>query len=411
MWSLISSYAAAAVENLGLNEQSAENEDKTSDAGEGNASSAAFVDPDSSLVIIASADEKVENSQEKQSEENANTSTSSSSGLIGDLWGVMKDFTNSLAEENKEVIQAISTNSLLTTQKETGSKNTDSTGNESGNSEANVDDIINAFQQTIEASLGAVSELSITKNISEVASSAFGYFGSILEEVADPAAKKPPSDEVIIPPLPSPEEHKNLSTRDYKFKLIKHTESTYTSDPSGTIESEALLPFEKYRASFRISDYTERLKEVLQSDPVVKAFHEKLVLLGSVSEDQYWLRFFYRVELLDAEERVRKQLLDGTKVSQNQPEEKANLDWGEVAEEESDQQQQEDASKSPSKTASSSWVDLGKVDEANAAESKTSPTKSEDKDVTETSKSPAVSTSEQKEPLSPNQDDGWDAWE
>jgi hypothetical protein len=364
--------------------------------------------------------------------------------MFSGLWGAVKEFTSALADENKEVIEKIKTSNILSPTGDSAPKQTfegaseassgeieakndadsqakpteespavspqqdsntvimyDGSGmivveNDHNDDEEHGPDPIVSTLENIGSSLEKINVGAFSKS---VASSAFGLLGKIGVDqwVTGGGESKDSVQEKTseFSTLPA-----NTSAKDLKLSRIKALESTYTTDPEQTPESEKYLSFAQFKKDFDFSRFNTQTKTILTEDNIVKSFHEKLVLLGTTPEDQFWLRYFYQVELLEQEERVRRQLLVSSNQSDNSELKKQqSLDWEDPDEEE---EPQEPGTVEPP-AAEDPEASVPKVDSQPAA--------TEDKPAEPIAETKAVESAIQASPSPDAEGDGWADWQ
>lgn len=119
------------------------------------------------------------------------------------------------------------------------------------------------------------------------------FAGAIAEETKPVATLLLPSVPTDTPQSPE----KTIS----KLDDLQHHVSEIKAD------EEDALPFAQFAQSFIIDEKTAEISELIKQDPVLSQFHNDQVP-QAMPYATFWTRYFYRVELNNKKEEVRKKL-------------------------------------------------------------------------------------------------------
>ncbi|KAJ3068241.1 BSD domain-containing protein 1 [Podochytrium sp. JEL0797] len=125
---------------------------------------------------------------------------------------------------------------------------------------------------------------------------------------------------------------------------MRHNESTYTLDPSilpaspSTAESDLAQRFRNFADKFEISIYSTQIARLLDEDEKVRSIMAKCVP-SSTTYDEFWTRYFFRVQEVDREEEARRNLLSDASLNEDE------INWDDDSDSETEQPLQKSATK------------------------------------------------------------------
>ncbi|KAI9331343.1 hypothetical protein BDR26DRAFT_870352 [Obelidium mucronatum] len=118
---------------------------------------------------------------------------------------------------------------------------------------------------------------------------------------------------------------------------LRRDATTYTVDPSALLESSSISDkelaerFKSFKGSFEISTYATQITRLLDEDSEVRAVLSKTVP-SAITYDEFWTRYFFRVQEVDREEEARKKLMSDANLNDEE------FAWDDDSEEEEKQQ-------------------------------------------------------------------------
>ncbi|KAJ3031651.1 UNVERIFIED_CONTAM: BSD domain-containing protein 1 [Siphonaria sp. JEL0065] len=106
---------------------------------------------------------------------------------------------------------------------------------------------------------------------------------------------------------------------------LRRDAATYTSDPSAlptstspsTSEKELSERYTAFKASFEISTFSAKIARLLDEDSEVRGLMTKIVP-SSISYEEFWTRYFFRVQEVDREEEARKKLISNADLNEEE---------------------------------------------------------------------------------------------
>jgi len=85
---------------------------------------------------------------------------------------------------------------------------------------------------------------------------------------------------------------------------MRRDPATYTEEPAPSDE------WTQFGSTFRLSDHSQEVSRLLANHAAMRSVHGRLVP-ATVTQEQFWERYFFHVHLLDRDEQRRRELLEG----------------------------------------------------------------------------------------------------
>jgi len=137
--------------------------------------------------------------------------------------------------------------------------------------------------------------------------------------------------------------------------LMRSTRASYTEDPKD-------MNFKKYLKDFgskHENEFKEEVLDTLNNEEDVRCFYTSLVP-GTVTDQEFWARYFFRVKQLQKEEERRKFLLARLNKDDKPPKRELERDSAKIVKTQQEQDQVSSSSPQPSKNDSTKHNDAAK---------------------------------------------------
>jgi len=269
-----------------------------------------------------------------------NTIKQKSEQLIDDVHKDFTEFSQSLALEAKEIWKQDD----LKDQKSSTPASVPGTPQQGPASAPTDDGVMDTITNKFERIGDQVEHFSdkVWETTMHILPTVFGMSGpGIGTEVASPPVSSSASTSASAPGVRSSASTPHLSSatsslpntllplalQQSKLDILQASRTTYTSDPEGDLEEE----WSKFQNDFSVDSQTEI--HSLLGVSAIRNLHEELVP-KTVSNEQFWSRYFFRVKQLENEERRRRVLLqrlssDAKSAPEEEEPEEPEFNWDE----------------------------------------------------------------------------------
>ncbi|KAJ1983221.1 hypothetical protein H4R34_001421 [Dimargaris verticillata] len=107
----------------------------------------------------------------------------------------------------------------------------------------------------------------------------------------------------------SPKRHAAAHRQQKRLQCLQIDRNTYLVDPSAASDSATAATFATFCAHFSRDEHASAIEALLQNHPEVQVLYKELVP-DQVTAAEFWCRYYFRVQELDAQEQARAQLLE-----------------------------------------------------------------------------------------------------